>query len=113
MEKGKGKVNYLVLCESSERACLNMRRSGYCVPAQIHTNFVSSQEKINSGNFEIDSGTARSISLFLQCLMPALMHAPGTVNNPVLKKNHFFSYTILGVSFSSGLSAFGFPKKPI
>ncbi len=35
--------------------------------------------KIRGGNFEIDIGTAGSISLFLQCLMPALMHAPGTV----------------------------------
>jgi RNA 3'-terminal phosphate cyclase (ATP) len=35
--------------------------------------------KINSGDYEIDIGTAGSISLFLQCLMPALMHAPGTV----------------------------------
>jgi RNA 3'-terminal phosphate cyclase (ATP) len=35
--------------------------------------------KINEGNYEIDIGTAGSISLFLQCLMPALMHAPGTI----------------------------------
>jgi RNA 3'-terminal phosphate cyclase (ATP) len=35
--------------------------------------------KIRGGNYEIDIGTAGSISLFLQCLMPALMHAPGTV----------------------------------
>lgn len=35
--------------------------------------------KIMGGNHEIDIGTAGSISLFLQCLMPALMHAPGTV----------------------------------
>ena len=34
--------------------------------------------KINGGNYEVDIGTAGSISLFLQCLMPALMHAPGT-----------------------------------
>jgi len=33
--------------------------------------------KIQGGNHEIDIGTAGSISLFLQCLMPALMHAPG------------------------------------
>jgi len=36
--------------------------------------------KIQGGNYEIDIGTAGSISLFLQCLMPALMHAPGTVS---------------------------------
>lgn len=35
--------------------------------------------KINGKDFEIDIGTAGSISLFLQCLMPALMHAPGSV----------------------------------
>jgi len=35
--------------------------------------------KINGGNYDIDIGTAGSISLFLQCLMPALMHASGTV----------------------------------
>jgi RNA 3'-terminal phosphate cyclase (ATP) len=35
--------------------------------------------KIRGGNYEIDIGTAGSIPLFLQCLMPALMHAPGTV----------------------------------
>jgi RNA 3'-terminal phosphate cyclase (ATP) len=35
--------------------------------------------KIMGGDYEINIGTAGSISLFLQCLMPALMHAPGTV----------------------------------
>jgi RNA 3'-terminal phosphate cyclase (ATP) len=35
--------------------------------------------KIRGGDYDIDIGTAGSISLFLQCLMPALMHAPGTV----------------------------------
>jgi RNA 3'-terminal phosphate cyclase (ATP) len=35
--------------------------------------------KIRGGDYEIDIGTAGSISLFLQCLMPALMHASGTV----------------------------------
>lgn len=36
--------------------------------------------KINRGNYELDIGTAGSISLFLQCLMPALMHAPGIIS---------------------------------
>lgn len=36
--------------------------------------------KIKSGNYEIDIGTAGSITLFLQCLMPALMHAPGIIS---------------------------------
>lgn len=35
--------------------------------------------KIKGGNYEIDIGTAGSISLFLQCLLPAALHAPGTV----------------------------------
>lgn len=35
--------------------------------------------KIKGGDYEIDIGTAGSISLFLQCVMPAAMHAPGTV----------------------------------
>ncbi len=35
--------------------------------------------KIRGGNYEVDIGTAGSISLFLQCLMPALMHASGTI----------------------------------
>lgn len=35
--------------------------------------------KIKGGNYEIDIGTAGSISLFLQCLMPAAMHAPCAV----------------------------------
>ncbi|MCX9084464.1 MAG: RNA 3'-terminal phosphate cyclase [Candidatus Methanoperedens sp.] len=43
------------------------------------TKLVFTPGKINSGNYEVDIGTAGSISLFLQCLMPALMHAPGTV----------------------------------
>ncbi len=33
--------------------------------------------KIKGGEYEIDIGTAGSISLFLQCLMPAAMHASG------------------------------------
>lgn len=35
--------------------------------------------KIKGGNYEMDIGTAGSISLFLQCLMPAAMHAPCAV----------------------------------
>ncbi len=35
--------------------------------------------KIKGGMYEIDIGTAGSISLFLQCLMPAAMHAAGTL----------------------------------
>ncbi len=35
--------------------------------------------KIKGGYYEIDIGTAGSISLFLQCIMPACMHAPEAV----------------------------------
>jgi len=35
--------------------------------------------KIKGGVYEIDIGTAGSISLFLQCLMPAAAHAPETL----------------------------------
>lgn len=35
--------------------------------------------RIKGGEYEIDIGTAGSISLFLQCLMPAVMHAPDTL----------------------------------
>ncbi|MDD5472908.1 MAG: RNA 3'-terminal phosphate cyclase [Candidatus Methanoperedens sp.] len=35
--------------------------------------------KIKGGVYDIDIGTAGSISLFLQCLMPAALHAPQTI----------------------------------
>jgi RNA 3'-terminal phosphate cyclase (ATP) len=35
--------------------------------------------KIKGGDYEIDIGTAGSISLFLQCMMPAALHASGTI----------------------------------
>jgi len=35
--------------------------------------------RIKGGAYEIDIGTAGSISLFLQCLMPAALHAPETL----------------------------------
>lgn len=35
--------------------------------------------KIKGGYYEVDIGTAGSISLFLQCIMPACMHAPEAV----------------------------------
>ena len=43
------------------------------------TNLSFKPGKIKAGVYEIDIGTAGSISLFLQCLMPAAIHAPGTV----------------------------------
>lgn len=48
-----------------------------CSLGSTHLSFKPG--KIKAGNYEIDIGTAGSISLFLQCLMPACMHAPGTI----------------------------------
>lgn len=48
-----------------------------CSPGSTSLSFTPG--KIKGGNYEMDIGTAGSISLFLQCLMPALMYAPGTV----------------------------------
>jgi RNA 3'-terminal phosphate cyclase (ATP) len=46
----------------------------------LHSTRVSfTPGKINSGNYDVDIGTAGSVSLFLQCLMPALMHADGEI----------------------------------
>ncbi len=45
---------------------------------ELHsTSLTSKPGKIKGGTNEIDIGTAGSISLFLQCLMPAAMHASG------------------------------------
>ncbi len=43
------------------------------------TNLSFKPGKIKAGAYEIDIGTAGSISLFLQCLMPAAIHAAETV----------------------------------
>ncbi len=43
------------------------------------TNLIFKPGKIKGGTYDIDIGTAGSISLFLQCLMPAAMHAPLTL----------------------------------
>ncbi len=54
------------ICEASVSGChLGSTKLGFA-PGKIH-----------GGNYEIDIGTAGSISLFLQCLMPALVHASG------------------------------------
>ncbi|MBU4373246.1 MAG: RNA 3'-terminal phosphate cyclase [Euryarchaeota archaeon] len=45
----------------------------------LSTNLSFKPGKIKGGVYEIDIGTAGSISLFLQCLMPAAVHAPETV----------------------------------
>lgn len=47
---------------------------------RLHSTRLSFEPgKIKGGTFVVDIGTAGSISLFLQCLMPALMHAPGPI----------------------------------
>ncbi|VVB88262.1 RNA 3'-terminal phosphate cyclase [uncultured archaeon] len=43
------------------------------------TDIIFKPGKIRSGVFDIDIGTAGSITLVLECLMPIAMHAPDTV----------------------------------
>lgn len=43
------------------------------------TDLIFRPGKIRSGVFDIDIGTAGSITLLLECLMPIAMYAPGTV----------------------------------
>ncbi len=46
----------------------------------LHSTYVSFKPaKINGGTYNIDIGTAGSITLLLQCLMPVAMHAPSPV----------------------------------
>ena len=50
------------------------------IGCSLHSTFLSfSPGRIKQGIYTIDIGTAGSISLFLQCLMPAAMHASGTI----------------------------------
>ncbi|MCZ7392829.1 MAG: RNA 3'-terminal phosphate cyclase [Candidatus Methanoperedens sp.] len=56
------------ICEAEVRGC------------KLHsTNLIFKPGKIKGGTYEIDIGTAGSISLFFQCLMPAAMHAAETI----------------------------------
>ncbi len=48
-----------------------------CRPGSTELSFKPG--KIKGGYYEVDIGTAGSISLFLQCIMPACMHAPEAV----------------------------------
>ena len=61
--------------ESLARIC-EANIEGCCLQS---TRMHFSPGKIKGGNYEMDIGTAGSISLFLQCLMPAAMHAPCAV----------------------------------
>lgn len=46
----------------------------------LHSTYLSFKPaKIKGGTYNIDIGTAGSITLLLQCLMPAAMHAPSPV----------------------------------
>lgn len=46
----------------------------------LHSTYLSFKPaKIKGGAYDIDIGTAGSITLLLQCLMPAAMHAPSPV----------------------------------
>jgi RNA 3'-terminal phosphate cyclase (ATP) len=46
----------------------------------LHSTYLSFKPaKIKGGTYDIDIGTAGSITLLLQCLMPAAMHAPSPV----------------------------------
>ncbi len=57
------------ICEAEAAGC------------ELHsTSLTFKPGKIKGGTYEIDIGTAGSISLFLQCLMPAAMYADGTLS---------------------------------
>lgn len=56
------------ICEAKVSGC-NLRST--------HLSFEPG--KLHEGTFIVDIGTAGSISLFLQCLMPAIMYAPGII----------------------------------
>ncbi len=56
------------ICEADIEGCCMQSTSLHFAPG-----------KIKGGIYEMDIGTAGSISLFLQCLMPAAMHAPCAV----------------------------------
>jgi RNA 3'-terminal phosphate cyclase (ATP) len=56
------------ICEAEVKGC------------ELHsTNLNFKPGMIKGGTYEIDIGTAGSISLFLQCLMPAAMNAPKAI----------------------------------
>ena len=77
IRKGRPKPGLLAqhvkAVEGLARIC-DARVSGCCLQS-TWINFIPG--KINGGNYKVDIGTAGSISLFLQCLMPALMHSQG------------------------------------
>lgn len=77
IRKGRPKPGLLAqhvkAVEELARIC-DARVSGCCLQS-TWISFIPG--KINGGNYKVDIGTAGSISLFLQCLMPALMHSQG------------------------------------
>ncbi len=57
-----------IICDADVRGC------------ELRSTYLGFKPgKIKGGTYEIDIGTAGSITLLLQCLMPAALHAPGTV----------------------------------
>ncbi|MBU4223168.1 MAG: RNA 3'-terminal phosphate cyclase [Euryarchaeota archaeon] len=54
--------------------------NGKVAGCKLHsTDLIFEPGKIKAGVFDIDIGTAGSITLILQCLMPIAMHSPGSV----------------------------------
>jgi RNA 3'-terminal phosphate cyclase (ATP) len=53
-----------------------------CFLHSTHMNFKPG--KIRGGIYQIDIGTAGSVSLFLQCMMPAAIHAPETIRIKII-----------------------------
>ena len=79
IRKGRPKPGLLAqhvkAVEGLARIC-DARICGCCLQS---TSMSFAPGKIKAGNYNADIGTAGSISLFLQCLMPALMHAEGAI----------------------------------
>lgn len=61
--------------ESAAALC-DGKISGCCLHS---TSLTFKPGKIKAGTYDIDIGTAGSITLILQCLMPIALHSPGTV----------------------------------
>jgi RNA 3'-terminal phosphate cyclase (ATP) len=69
------KAQHMKAIESDAAICKG--KVDGCKLQSKHLRFIPG--KIISGSYNIDIGTAGSIPLLLQCIMPAAMHAPGTV----------------------------------
>ena len=80
IRKGRPKqglsAQHVKAVEGLARIC-DAQVSGCCLQS---TRISFTPGKISGGNYNVDIGTAGSISLFLQCLMPALMHAEDAIS---------------------------------